>query len=106
MGTEFSLWNTEFFLLGLAGGIATEALKWFHVREELHKGIPDYAKSWPYWSITAIMVFMGGGLVLVYLASEGVDLNPILAVNIGASAPLILGALSGQVVRIDHEPVD
>lgn len=83
-----------------------EALKWFRVREELHKGIPDYAKSWSYWLVTLIMALTGGVLVLMYQASEGVDLNPILAVNIGASAPLILGALSGRVVRIDHGPFD
>lgn len=39
-------------------------------------------------------------------ASQSVDLNPILAVNIGASAPLILGVLSGQVLRIDHGSFD
>lgn len=97
--------GTEFFW-GLAGGVASEILKWFHVREELHKGIPDYAKRWPYWGVTAIMVLMGGVLVLAHRASEGVDLNPILAVNIGASAPLILGVLSGQVLRIDHGSFD
>lgn len=94
--------GTEFFW-GLAGGIASEVLKWFRVREELHKGIPDYAKSWPYWGVTVFMVLMGGVLVLAHRASEGVDLNPILAVNIGASAPLILGALSGHRL---HKPFD
>ncbi len=93
------------FGLGCMGGVCAEALKWYRIREELHKGVPDYAKSWPYWAVTIIMCLVGGGLVCAYQASEGVDLNPILAVNIGASAPLILGALSGQP-RIDHGPVN
>ena len=74
--------------------------------EELHKDLPDYAKSWLYWTVTGIMVAMGGLLVFVYQASEDVNLSPVLAVNIGASAPLILGTLAGQTPRIDHGLVD
>ena len=88
-------------LLGLAGGCAAETLKWYRIREELHKGVPAHAKSWLYWAVTGIMAAMGGLLVFVYQASEGVNLSPILALNIGASAPLILGTLVGQIPQFD-----
>ena len=87
--------------LGLAGGCAAEALKWYRIREELHEGLPAYAKSWLYWAVTGIMAAMGGLLVFVYQASDEVSLSPILALNIGASAPLILGTLAGQTPQFD-----
>ena len=80
----------DLWLAGLLGGCASEILKWFHIREELHKGLPDYAKSWPYWIATVCMAALGGALVFMYQASDDVVLSHILAFNIGASAPLIL----------------
>ena len=79
--------------MGLLGGAAAESVKWYGVREDLYKGMPDYAKSWGYWVITLIMVVFGGVLVLAYQHSEGVKLNLLLAFNIGASAPLIISRL-------------
>ena len=35
------------------------------MRKELHKGLPDWAKSWLYWAVTIIMAVAGG--MLVYL---------------------------------------
>jgi hypothetical protein len=45
------------------------------------------------------MILSGGGLVAIYLKSS-IHVAPILAVNIGASAPLILGTLVAQVPAI------
>ncbi len=92
-------------ILGLAGGIAAEALQWFRIRKELHKGVPGWARHWPYWVITAAMVGFGGLLVFIYQASN-VEISPIIAFNIGASAPLILETLIGQVPQAEHEAVD
>ncbi len=36
--------ETEIWI-GLAGGCAAEALHWYHMRKELYKGVPDWAKS-------------------------------------------------------------
>ena len=91
---------------GLGGGCAAEAMKWFRIREELHEGLPDYAKNWGYWLVTGIMILVGGLLVLVYQSSGDVQLSPILAFNIGVSAPLIISALAGQVPPIDRGAVD
>jgi len=42
--------------------------------------------------MTALKMALGGFLVVAYLKS-GTQLTPILAVNIGVSAPVLLGAL-------------
>jgi len=63
---------------------------------ELHKlpkpQRPDL-KDWLYWLPFAVMPFLGGGLALMYTSSD-ILLKPVLAVNIGVSAPLILRAMA------------
>ena len=87
--------------MGLLGGVAAEVLKWYRIREELHKGVPDYAKSKLYWIVTVAMILFGGLLVFVYQSMEGIKLNFLLALNIGASAPLLVGALTSQTPAIN-----
>ena len=53
----------EYPLWGLGGGIAAEAVRW-----------------------------IGAGLVYMH-QSSGVEMNPVLAANLGASAPTILSTL-------------
>lgn len=43
--------------LGLAGGAAAELLKWYGIRESLHEGLPDYAKT--------VVATRGGGGVAI-----------------------------------------
>lgn len=95
-------WKTIF--AGFIGGCAVEALEWFRIRKELHKGIPDWAKSWTYWITTLIMASLGGFLVFLYQTS-GVAVSPILAFNIGISAPYALQSLSAQVPEVDRGKV-
>lgn len=92
--------------MGFAGGVAAELLQWYHIRRDLHRGVPEWAKSLLYWTVTVGMIAFGGLLVFAYQASDGVELNLILAFNIGASAPLILSSLTRQVPLIDHGKVD
>ncbi len=87
---------------GFAGGCAAELLQWFRIRKELHRGIPDWAKSWSYWAVTIAMVGMGALLVFMY----GIESNPVLAFNVGASAPLILKSLVEQAPQIDPGNVE
>lgn len=96
---EMEVWS------GLGGGCAAEVLKWYRIREELHKGLPDYAKNWAYWIITGVMILFGGVLVFIYQSSDNVRLSPILAFNIGISAPLIISTLANQIPRIDRGKV-
>lgn len=74
------------------GAFATKLLE----LSELHKvpkvERPDL-KDWLYWVPFFILPVLGGGLAHMYVSSDTV-LNPILAVNIGVSAPLILRAMA------------
>ena len=46
---------------GFAGGAAAELVQWFGLRFTLHKGLPDWSKSWLYWVVTVLMAVSGGG---------------------------------------------
>lgn len=74
------------------GGCAPEALRWYRIREE---SMPDWAKRPRYWVITAVMVAFGPVLVWVY-QSSGVEMNPVVAFNIGASVPLAMTTMASQ----------
>ncbi len=90
---------------GMIGGIFSEVLKWFSMREVLHTGIPDYAKKPYYWIATAFMVIVGGILAVAYENQEN-DINPLLAINIGASAPLIAKEFMGNFKNIEKGSTD
>ena len=52
-----------------------------------------------YWVATLLMIGLGGYLVHLYTIS-GTILTPILATNIGATAPLIFGKTTKQYPEI------
>ena len=52
------------------------------------------------------MVAMGCFLVHMYDDSSGVQLNKLVAFNIGISAPLLLAALSSQAPVLDPGKID
>jgi drug/metabolite transporter (DMT)-like permease len=80
------------FSVGCFGGILTETVKWFRIRES--PNFPYYAKSPLYWILTLIMILCGGILTTFYGISK---VNALLAVNIGASAPLIISLLASAL---------
>ena len=92
-------------LIGFAGGLAAELVQWFAIRHTLHKQLPDWSKSWLYWVVTFVMALAGGGLDYIY-ATSGTSLTPILALNVGASAPLLLGKLVQQAPSISPGKID
>src|SRR5947209_7578542 len=78
-------------LCAAGGAFAANLLQLLDLR-----GIPK--AQWPefnifYWLPFFFMPLLGAGLAVVYVKS-GVDLKPIVAVNIGISAPLILRAMA------------
>ena len=97
----------EGFLYGLLGGGLAEVLGLFKLRQQAGAGgnLPAFLKSAFYWGVTLLMVSAGGGIVEVYLKS-GINLNPLLAVNIGASAPLIIGSIVAQAPSLSPGKVD
>ena len=81
---------TMAFLLGVFGGFLAELGRWWKIREG--PNFPTYIKTAFYWVITILMIIAGGGLAYVYMLMG--DLNAILAVNVGTSAPLIISSLA------------
>lgn len=73
---------------------------------ELHKipkvDRPDL-KDWLYWVPFLLLPFLGGGLAQAYISSD-TQLSPILAVNVGVSAPLVLRAMA-QINPLDGKPI-
>jgi len=90
-------WGT--FLWAAGGGVAAEALRWWRMIRAQQQGttlnLPVYARSPLYWGLTVVIVLAGGMLSVAYVAS-GQRLGPILAVNVGASAPLIIQGLAAS----------
>ena len=79
----------QVFLVGCFGGALAELIKWYGMRES--PNLPSYVKSLRYWLITASVVLCGGVLATLYGTTS---VNALLAVNIGASAPLIISSLA------------
>ena len=88
------------FWHGLMGGFFAELCGWWKIRRE---PTPLYCAHWVYWTTTVLMIISGGGLAFVY-ARSGLTLSPIIAVNIGASAPLIIGSLMGETPKLPKVP--
>ena len=84
------------YVWGCVGACGPEAYRWYLIRED---PLPLWARQFRYWLITAVMIAFGPVLVLMYEAS-GATLTPILAFNIGASAPLLISA-AGRGVKLD-----
>jgi hypothetical protein len=82
-------------MIGFFGGLAAELVQWFSIRHSLHGKLPDWSRSPAYWVVTLLMAIAGGALVYVYHRS-GTKMSPILALNVGASAPLLLGKIAQQ----------
>jgi hypothetical protein len=93
------------FWLGVLGDIFGELVNLFKLRQQPATMLPVWIRSPWYWTLTALMILSGGGLVAIYLKSS-IQVAPILAVNIGASAPLILGTLVAQVPALPPGKVD
>jgi len=79
--------------------VAAEALRWWRLIRAQQQGntvnLPVYARSPLYWGLTAVIVLAGGMLAVAYAAS-GQRLGPLLALNVGASAPLIIQGLAAS----------
>jgi hypothetical protein len=81
--------------LGTLGGLLAEFLGLLRLRKQHPSKWPKYMRYWTYWVITIGKMVSGGILVLLY-AHSGAVLTWILAVNIGATAPLAIQGLARQ----------
>lgn len=76
-------------VLGIVGGALAELIRWYKLRES--PNLPTYIRSPLYWTVTIIMILAGGFVAYIY--GEIGPLNALLAVNVGASTPLIISGL-------------
>jgi hypothetical protein len=95
--------EVEALLYGLVGGVLPEFLAVYRTRDAPQKS--EKFKRWSWWMPTLVMIGAGGGLALLYVHS-GNSLNPLLAINVGASTPLILGSLVATAPAIPPGRVD
>lgn len=79
-------------VLAALGGLAVNVLDLMELRNVPRERWPDF-KSVVYWLPFVLWPLLGAFVAYVYQQS-GTELNPVLAVNIGASAPLILRGMA------------
>jgi hypothetical protein len=77
--------NIAIFFCGVGGSLAVEVVTLYQLFQNDPFILPPRYKSWLFWLIRTAVSAIAGGLAVFY----GVD-KPLLAVNIGASAPLII----------------
>jgi hypothetical protein len=73
------------FLLGFLGSAAVELVTCFHFYQSESPFPARYRKK-GFWAVRLLIAAAAGGLVLAYSIKD----DPILAINVGASAPAIL----------------
>ncbi len=78
---------------GIFGGLLVELLKWYRIVQE-KPTVPPWAKEPIYWIVTILMILAGG--ILAYGWSMVNEITFLLAMNIGASAPLIIAGLANK----------
>jgi hypothetical protein len=76
-------------LWGVLGGLAAEFVGIYELRHHDPSNWPSYMRNRWFWIFSAIMAIIGGALAYAY-SDSGSDISPVLAINVGASAPLIL----------------
>lgn len=95
----------ETFLWGLFGGFGAEVSVVFALRHRGSSDYPYWLKSWTYYLVAATMIIVGGVIAVAY-ARSGTTLNAILAIQIGASAPLIFRKLGESFIPDTPKPPD
>src|SRR5258708_17477510 len=92
------------FVAGCGGGLLAEFAGIWALRKEDPASWPAYLRRVRYWIISVVMIVIGGLLSVMY----GVhDMPVILALNIGASAPLIVQRLlTGAPSAVEAVPDD
>ena len=90
-----SFWQV--FIGGFVGGSFSELLDWWKLRKCPPDKLPLYRRYRYYWCITILMWLAGGGWAVLYGTHQ---VNAILAVHIGISAPLIIEKFSSTIPKM------
>lgn len=96
----------EGFLWGLMGGGAAEIIGLRDLMRQARSAkIPKHMLSLSYLLVATATIALGGGIAVAYLRS-GQDLSPILALNVGVAAPVIIRAASSNAPTVPTGNVD
>jgi hypothetical protein len=92
------------FFYGFAGSFAAEIVLMAQILQSEPLVIPKRLRQPLYWLFRTVLAIVGGGLALAYDVHQA-----LLAVNIGASTPLIIQAFSQgykgtTLTDIEREP--
>ena len=74
-------------VLSALGGLAVQLLNLMEVRFLPPEERPDF-REWFEWAPYIISPFLGALIAAAYVLAR-MDLNPVLALNVGASAPVV-----------------
>lgn len=77
----------QMFLWACMGSVAIEIQSAY--RSLQTSGIPRYYRKPLFWIVRVLLAMIGGGLTVAYDIHQ-----PLLAINIGAATPIILGTLT------------
>lgn len=77
------------FIWGFCGSLAVEIVILYQAYNSQKISIPQRYKRVGFWIVRFLLSAVAGGLVMAYEIDK-----PILAANVGASAPLIVQALA------------
>jgi hypothetical protein len=96
------MWLT--FLFGFLGALLSNVLGLYEVVQLPSTARPPYLASAFYWLTVFLLSCLGGGLALLY-ETRAMHLPPLLAVNIGASVPLLMKTLASSIPKT-HQKID
>lgn len=91
----------ETFIWGFLGSLAIEIVNIYQVFQDENPKMPSRYKSYLFWFVRLMLAIIAGGLAMAYKID-----NAILAVNIGASTPLILQALAKGIQPPNYKELD
>ncbi len=77
------------FLWGLGGSLSIEIVLMYEYYQSDPIKLPDRYRRLGFWIVRLLLAVVAGALAVV----EGAN-TPVVAINVGASAPLLLRALS------------
>lgn len=82
------------FGLGILGGFFAELALIYTHRQTPKVDRPDWFTSYFYWIVGALMIAAGGILAVVQLPAHISEIAPLAAVQLGATTPAVIAALS------------
>ena len=87
-------------LFGAVGGSLVELYGLYQLRRRSKSQRPAWLKSPFYWLVTILMIVVGAGVVALYVHS-GAQLNPLVALHLGAATPTLIGVFSKNAPEIE-----